>query len=197
MPFRRRRLRRKLHLAYETSKDKGFHGDVKKDGRMTDADRDGPTPLSDEDREVLRLAQGDLPDSATPFADIAAQAGVSEQHVLDLLSRMKKTGEIRRFGATLRHQKAGYGANAMVAWRVPEKDIERIGAMMADRPEISHCYQRVTTPEWTFNLYTMVHAQSPEECRRTVLDISRSTGLEEYDVLLSRKELKKTSMQYY
>ncbi len=157
----------------------------------------GPTPLSEKDREILRLAQTDLPDGPAPFAAMAEKAGVSEEYVLDLLRRMKDSGEIRRFGATLRHQKAGYGANAMVAWRVPEADVERIGALMAARPEISHCYIRVTTPEWTYNLYTMVHAKSPEECQDTVKDLVAYSGVSDYDVLLSRKELKKTSMEYY
>jgi siroheme decarboxylase len=164
---------------------------------MSHKKHSGPTPLSDTDRQILRLAQADLPDGPAPFAEMAAQVGVSEDHVLDLLRRMKDSGEIRRFGATLRHQKAGYGANAMVAWRVPEADVERIGALMADRPEISHCYIRVTTPEWTYNLYTMVHAKSPEECRRTVKDLIAYSGISDVDVLLSRKELKKTSMEYF
>ena len=95
------------------------------------------TPLSDIDREILKRVQGSLPDSAAPYADIAAAVGTDEAHVLDLLSRMAATGEIRRFGATLKHQKAGFGANVMVAWYVPEEDVDRIGAIMAKRPEIS------------------------------------------------------------
>jgi len=156
-----------------------------------------PTPLSDTDKAILRMAQADLPDGPAPFAEMAAKAGTSEEHVIDLLTRMKDTGEIRRFGATLRHQKAGYSANAMVAWRVPADMVNEIGEKMAARPEISHCYIRVTTPEWTYNLYTMVHAKSPEECERTVKDLCAYSGIDDYDVLLSRKELKKTSMQYF
>ncbi len=156
-----------------------------------------PAPLSPADREILRMAQTDLPDGPAPFAEMAAKAGVSEEHVLDLLRRMKDSGEIRRFGATLRHQKAGYSANAMVAWRVPADNVDEIGEKMAARPEISHCYIRVTTPEWTYNLYTMVHAKSPEDCRRVINDLAAYSGLDDYDVLLSRKELKKTSMQYF
>ena len=148
-------------------------------------------------KRVLSLVQGDLPDGPEPFAEIAKQAGVTQEEVLELLSGMKERGEIRRFGATLRHQKAGYGCNAMVAWYVDDADMDRIGAFMAARPEISHCYHRVNCMDWPYNLYTMVHARSREECRAKVEELSRLSGLEEYDVLESRKEFKKTSMRYF
>lgn len=153
--------------------------------------------LDERRREALRLVQGDLPDSATPYADIAARVGLTEAEVLDLLSGMKASGQIRRFGATLRHQKAGYGANAMVAWHVLDEDMDRMGALMSKRREISHCYHRVNCLDWPFNLYTMIHGKSLEDCRRVVEELSRETGLDDYDMLLSLKELKKTSMAYF
>ncbi|BBD09696.1 Lrp/AsnC family transcriptional regulator [Desulfovibrio ferrophilus] len=154
--------------------------------------------FSDTQREILRRVQGTLPDSATPFADIAAEVGTTEDEVLTLLREMKDSKEIRRFGATLRHQKAGYSHNAMVAWRIPEgEDIDAIGEAMAQRSEISHCYIRLTTPEWTYNLYTMIHGQNPGDHARVVKEMSEATGLTDYDVLESVKELKKTSMVYF
>ncbi|MEA4858153.1 MAG: Lrp/AsnC family transcriptional regulator [Solidesulfovibrio sp.] len=155
------------------------------------------TALSDLDREILKRVQGTLPDSATPYADIAAAVGTDEAHVLGLLSRMTETGEIRRFGATLKHQKAGFGANVMVAWYVPEEDVDRLGAMMAKRPEISHCYHRVNCLDWPYNLYTMIHGRSQEACRAVVAALCRETGLDDYAMLFSLKELKKVSMRYF
>lgn len=160
-------------------------------------DQTAATTLSDLDREILKRVQGNLPDSATPFADIAAAVGTDEAHVIGLLARMAENGEIRRFGATLKHQKAGYGANVMVAWYVPEEDVDRIGAIMADRPEISHCYHRINCLEWPFNLYTMVHGRSTEACRAVVEALCQATGLDDYAMLFSLKELKKVSMRYF
>jgi len=148
-------------------------------------------------KRVLALVQGDLPDGPEPFAAVAREAGVSQEEVLELLQGMKDRGEIRRFGATLRHQKAGYGANAMVAWFVDDADVERIGAFMAGRPEISHCYYRVNCMDWPYNLYTMVHAKTIEECNDAVEELVRLSGVEEDDVLKSKKEFKKTSMKYF
>ena len=153
--------------------------------------------FSDTERRILAIVQADLPDGPEPFAEVARQAGTTLEEVLDLLRGMKERGEIRRFGATLRHQKAGYGSNAMVAWCVDEADMERIGQFMAARPEISHCYHRVNCMDWPYNLYTMVHAKSPEECQAVVDELARLSGVEEYDVLKSRKEFKKTSMRYF
>lgn len=155
------------------------------------------TPLSDIDREILKRVQGSLPDSAAPYADIAAAVGTDEAHVLGLLSRMAETGEIRRFGATLKHQKAGFGANVMVAWYVPEEDVDRIGAIMSERPEISHCYHRINCLDWPYNLYTMIHGRSKDDCQAVVEALCAATGLDDYAMLFSLKELKKVSMRYF
>jgi DNA-binding Lrp family transcriptional regulator len=154
--------------------------------------------FSPSERQVLRLVQGTLPDSPTPYADIARQAGITEEEVLELLRRLKEGGQIRRFGATLRHQQAGYGCNAMVAWFVEEgADEDAIGRTMASQPEISHCYLRRHCLDWPYSLYTMIHGRSQEECTAVIKRIEKLTGLTQYDVLFSQKELKKTSMEYF
>lgn len=156
------------------------------------------------EKEILKRVQGSIPDCATPFAAIAAEVGaaagetVAESQVLELLRELKEQGAIRRFGATLRHQKAGYGANAMVAWQ-PEDgaDLAGLGRKMAANPNVSHCYHRRTYPEWPYSLYTMIHGRSPEECQETIGTLSRELGLQTYSVLYSIKELKKISMTYF
>ncbi len=157
-----------------------------------------PVTFSEQEKKILRVVQADLPDSQTPFADIAAQAGTGESEVLALLSRLKKEGYIRRFGATLRHQQAGYGFNAMVAWYVDnEKDIEAVGRAMARRPEITHCYQRKNCLDWPYNLYTMIHGRSRNDCQRVVEELVAETGVVQHELLFSNEELKKTSMKYF
>jgi siroheme decarboxylase len=155
------------------------------------------TELSELDKAILKQVQGNLPDSATPYADIAAAVGTTEAHVIELLSRMVESGGIRRFGATLKHQKAGFGANVMVAWYVPEEDVDRIGRIMAERPEVSHCYHRINCMEWPYNLYTMVHGRSAEQCQTVVEALCQASGLDDYAMLFSLKELKKVSMRYF
>ncbi|NCD24839.1 MAG: Lrp/AsnC family transcriptional regulator [Deltaproteobacteria bacterium] len=150
------------------------------------------------EKHILRIVQGSLPDSPTPFADIAAQTGSTEDAVLDLLRRLKAGGQIRRFGATLRHQQAGYGFNAMVAWYIEEGfDPDEVGRAMAQRPEISHCYLRPNCMDWPYDMYTMIHGKTREDCMRVVRELIDQTGVTQYEILFSEKELKKTSMEYF
>ena len=150
------------------------------------------------EKQILRIVQATLPDSARPYADIAAQAGCTEDEVLKLLRSLKNGGQIRRFGATLRHQQAGYGFNAMVAWYIEEGfDADTVGQMMAQRPEISHCYLRPNCMDWPYDLYTMIHGRSREDCMNVVEELMAETGVTQYEVLFSLKELKKTSMKYF
>jgi DNA-binding Lrp family transcriptional regulator len=147
---------------------------------------------------ILRSVQGTLPDTPTPFAQIAQDLGISEDKVLALLQDLKIQGIIRRFGATLRHQEAGYDCNVMVAWKVPEtRSIDDVSRIMCARSEITHCYQRKRCPEWPFDLYTMVHGRNEADCRQVVQLLRQETGLEHCELLFSREELKKTSMQYF
>lgn len=149
------------------------------------------------EERILALAGADLPDTEQPFKTIAEAVGVSEQEVLDLLADLKKRKIIRRFGATLRHQKAGYGHNAMVAWRVPVERADEVGEIFAARPEISHCYIRRTYPEWTYNFYTMIHGERPGHTDEVVAELESAVGIDDHCTLKSLKELKKTSMVYF
>ncbi|MDO9083643.1 MAG: Lrp/AsnC family transcriptional regulator [Humidesulfovibrio sp.] len=154
--------------------------------------------FTESEARILALAGADIPDGPTPFAAIAEHVNCTEDEVLALLTRLKQEGVIRRFGATLRHQKAGYGHNAMVAWRVDDpEEAQRVGKIMADRPEISHCYIRRTYPQWRYSLYTMIHGKNPGDCMEVVGAISQATGVTDYQILQSVRELKKISMRYF
>lgn len=151
-----------------------------------------------QEQMVLRIVQDNLPDTLTPYADIAAAAGLSEEEVLALLTRLKVDGTIRRFGASIKHQRTGWKHNAMVAWIIDPARVDEAGAKAAEHPRISHCYYRPdTAPDWPYTLYTMIHGKSERECLDVVDDLRRSSPLEEYAVLESLKELKKISMTYF
>ncbi|MDR1360169.1 MAG: Lrp/AsnC family transcriptional regulator [Deltaproteobacteria bacterium] len=157
-----------------------------------------PDPLTEAQLRVLRIVQEDLPDSLTPYADMAADAGMEEDEVLALLRTLKETGSIRRFGASLRHQRAGFAHNAMVAWKADREEADKAGQKAAEHPLVSHAYYRpACSPDWPYTLYTMIHARSPEECAAVVAELAARTCLQEYVVLESLRELKKISMAYF
>ena len=153
--------------------------------------------LTDLEKQVIASVQGDLPASSHPYSEIAAGLGVSEALVLQTLKDLLDRGVIRRFGATIRHQRSGFKANAMVAWCVDEARVEDVGEIFAAFTEVSHCYRRDPADSWPYNLYTMVHANDETACRAIALRMSEKAAVTDYSLLFSRKELKKTSMAYF
>jgi DNA-binding Lrp family transcriptional regulator len=153
--------------------------------------------LTDLEKQVIAAIQGDMPIVERPYRLIAEGMGIEESLLLEVLSDLVDRGIIRRFGATLRHQKSGYQANVMVAWQVAEERIDDVGRTMASFREVSHCYRRDPTDQWPYNLYTMVHGSDEQSCCDTAEKMSRKSGVRTYSLLFSRRELKKTSMQYF
>ena len=153
--------------------------------------------LSELEKKIIAAIQGDITIERRPYRRIAEQLNVSETELLDILADLCRRGVIRRFGATLRHQKSGFAANAMVAWQVDEDRIEEVGPIMASFKAVSHCYRRSPTGDWPYNLYTMVHANDEEACRHTARRMAQKANVDTYSLLFSRRELKKTSMQYF
>ncbi|OGP48985.1 MAG: transcriptional regulator [Deltaproteobacteria bacterium RBG_13_51_10] len=153
--------------------------------------------FSAEDKKLIRKIQGDLPLSLTPFESVAQQLGWEEIELLKRVRRFIRRGRIRRFGAILRHQRAGYQGNAMVVWKVPEDQIPRVTRAMIAFPAVSHCYLRPSLSQWPFNLYTMVHGPRARDCRLIAQQLSRETGLKDYQLLFSKREHKKSSMRYF
>ncbi len=153
--------------------------------------------LTDLEKKIIALLQTDIPVVKRPFNEMAKQIGITEERFLAVLKDLNERSMIRRFGATLKHQKSGFKANAMVAWKVDENQVEKTGNIMANFREITHCYRRNPAPGWKYNLYTMVHATTEDECYALAKRISKATDQDEYELLFSRKELKKTSMKYF
>ncbi|GFM32473.1 winged helix-turn-helix transcriptional regulator [Desulfovibrio subterraneus] len=156
------------------------------------------TTFTDIEKKILHIVQADLPDSLTPYADIAKEVGTDEATVLNLINQMKDEGTIRRFGVSLKHQKAGYSHNAMVSWIIDEDRVDAAGEQAAKHPLISHVYYRPSShPEWPYTLYTMIHGRHENEYREVIEQLRQETELEVFAVLSSLKELKKISMTYF
>lgn len=152
--------------------------------------------LSDLDRTIIARACGDIGDGLYPFRDLAAEVGIPEEELLTRLRGYAACGQLRRFGAILFHQAAGFTANGMSVWNVPDADVQRVAAIMAACDEVSHCYERPRLPDWPYNLFAMIHGRSEADCRQVVARLAAATGLDAHDILFSVREFKKTSMVY-
>jgi DNA-binding Lrp family transcriptional regulator len=149
------------------------------------------------DRKILVALQGDLDDSPEPYAGIASDVNISETEVIRRIKRMQDDGIIRRIGAMIRHIEAGIGFNGMIVWKVQPDKIEETGRLMAGFPEVTHCYERPPFGEKAGTLFTMVHASSESGCLDIVRLMSEKTGVKDYEILFSERELKKVSMTYF
>jgi len=156
-----------------------------------------PAQLDRLDKQILMALQGDLDDSAEPYARIAEELNVSEEEVVRRIRRMKDEGVIRRIGAMIRHIEAGISFNGMVVWKVEPDRVEGVGHLLSTFPEVTHCYERPPFGQKGGALFTMVHAASEQECLDTVKRMAEQIGVDEYEILFSERELKKISMTYF
>ncbi len=153
--------------------------------------------LSELDKEIVRVLQEDFPLVEEPYKVLAARVGVSEEVFLEKVRNLAEEKCIRKMGAVLRHREVGFSANVLCAWEVPEEQLEQAAMLMSAHPSVSHCYERTTAPDWPYNLYTMIHAHSRQECEQIADMLGRAQGLSHRAMLYSKKEWKKTSMKYF
>jgi DNA-binding Lrp family transcriptional regulator len=153
--------------------------------------------LSEMDKKVILALQRDLEICPQPFLEVAEALEMGEEELLAAIRSLIERGYIRRFGATLRHQQSGYEANALVAWAVPGADLSRIGKLLAAQRAVTHCYARRPAPTWPYNLYTMIHGRTMDECVKIAAEMAAETGIDDYEMLFSETELKKTTMRYF
>ena len=148
------------------------------------------------DHALIARLQDGLPLSPHPYQIIGEACGLSEDETIERIAALCRQGVIRRLGARVGHLQAGIEGNIMVVWQVPPARVEEVGQLFAAQPAISHCYERERQPEFPYNLYTMVHAPNPEAARRLIQDLSELTGLTDFVMLPTVRELKKTSPRY-
>ena len=175
--------------AFNYSPD-GYNKSVSKDWNKAVA-------LSDFDIRVIRELQEDLPMISRPFDAMSERLGLSNEELYRTAAEFQKRGFMRRYSAVLHHRRAGFRANAMAVWVVDEARADEVGQIMAAHPTVTHCYQRPTFPDWPYTHFTMIHATTPEGCEQSVAEIAAATGLDEYLLLYSTREYKKTRVRYF
>jgi siroheme decarboxylase len=156
-----------------------------------------PQPYDQSDVDVIKALQGDMPVVPEPYAPAASALGLDQDRFLDHLATMQERGLLRRVAAILYHRRAGFSANGMGVWKVPDEHIHEVGRQMAAVRGISHCYQRPTYADWPYSVFTMAHGRSKEECDAILDSIAEMTGIEERATLYSSTEFKKIRLLYF
>ena len=155
--------------------------------------------LTEADRELIAAIQGGLPLVAHPYAVIGEQLGLSEAAVIERLETLQSSGLIKRMGVVVKHRALGYRANAMVVWDIPDDQVERIGALLADEVCVTLCYQRPRRlPAWPYNLFCMIHGRERDNVLRRLEQIISVHQLEEipHTVLFSGRSFKQRGAHY-
>lgn len=163
----------------------------------TEGDRGTPDAVSDEERRVISESQWDMAVVAEPWKVPAEKAGVSVARLLEVLEGLQAKGQLRRVAAVLFHRRMGFRANGMGVWKVPEERVEEVGPIMGSFRNVSHCYLRPTYEDWPYNLFSMVHGKTKEECEEILDAIAAETGIMDRTSLYSTKEFKKTRVPYF
>jgi DNA-binding Lrp family transcriptional regulator len=157
-----------------------------------------PQPYDETDRAVIRATQGDLPIVSEPYADAARELGMSVTQLVEHLEGMVERRLLRRVAAILFHRRAGFSANGMGVWKVPEDRVLEAGGRMAAFRGISHCYERPTYADWPYQLFTMAHGRSKEECDAILDAVQAEVGcIEDRATLYSSTEFKKVRLLYF
>jgi len=152
--------------------------------------------LNNKEKKVARFIQGDIPLVSSPFDEVGSYCGLTADEFVNISQSFLEKGIMRKFGAILRHQKAGYEKNALVVWSVPADQIEKAGKIFVSFLFVSHCYERKPAFREKYNIFTMLHSKD-EIIFSLVKDMVTATDIHDYLILESIQEYKKTSPEYF
>ena len=153
--------------------------------------------IEEKDWRIVRALADGLPITYRPYAVLAKKAGMEEEEFLSRLGDLKKRGVLRRVGAVIQHRQAGFSANALCAWIVPNERLDEVGTAVSHEEAVSHCYSRAPVSQWPYNFYVMIHAQDRKTCEEIADRIADDCHLGERKTFYSVREWKKESMRYH
>ena len=152
---------------------------------------------TEEDKNYIRELQKDLEIVDRPFLKSSKKLGITEKELFEKAKYYEKIAVMRRFAAILRHRDVGFIANGMIVWKVPENRITEVGEKLGAFPQVSHCYQRPSYPDWPYNVFSMIHCKSIKEAGEVAKIIQNQINVDEYRILFSEREFKKTRVEYF
>ncbi len=152
---------------------------------------------TEEDRDFIRELQKDMEILDEPFVVAANNLGITEDELFEKMRYYQDIGVMRRFAAILRHRQVGFTANGMIVWKVPKDRISDVGAKLGSFPQVSHCYERPTYSDWPYNVFSMIHCKTHDEAHQMAKTIQDQINVDEYQILFSSREFKKTRVEYF
>ena len=152
---------------------------------------------TEQDKDFIRELQKDMEIIDEPFVQAANNLGITEDELFAKMKHYESMGVLRRFAAILRHRQVGFTANGMIVWKVPEGRITSVGETLGSFPQVSHCYERPTYDDWPYNVFSMIHCKTHDEAYDVAKTIQNQIDVDEYKILFSSREFKKTRVEYF
>ena len=152
---------------------------------------------TEQDKDFIRELQKDMVIIDEPFVQAANNLGITEDELFAKMKHYESMGVLRRFAAILRHRQVGFTANGMIVWKVPEGRITSVGETLGSFPQVSHCYERPTYDDWPYNVFSMIHCKTHDEAHDVAKTIQNQINVDEYKILFSSREFKKTRVEYF
>jgi len=152
---------------------------------------------TEQDKDFIRELQKNMEIVDEPFVNAAKNLGMTEQEVFEKMKHYEDIGVMRRFAAILRHRQIGFTANGMIVWKVDKDKIPEVGATLGSFPQVSHCYERPTYPDWPYNVFSMIHCKTHDEAYDVAKTIQDQIHVDDYNILFSTREFKKTRVEYF
>jgi DNA-binding Lrp family transcriptional regulator len=152
---------------------------------------------TEDDKDFIRELQKDMEIIDEPFVKAANNLGITEDELFSKMKHYESLGVLRRFAAILRHRQVGFTANGMIVWKVPEDRITSVGETLGSFPQVSHCYERPTYDDWPYNVFSMIHCKTHDEAYDVAKTIQNQIDVNEYKILFSSREFKKTRVEYF
>ncbi|MCH7966811.1 MAG: Lrp/AsnC family transcriptional regulator [Thaumarchaeota archaeon] len=152
---------------------------------------------TEDDKNFIRELQKDMEIIDEPFVNAANNLGITENELFEKMKFYEDNGIMRRFAAILRHRQVGFTANGMIVWIVPEDRISEVGEKLGAFPQVSHCYERPTYPDWPYNVFSMIHCKTQDEAHDVAKTIQKQINVPEYQILFSSREFKKIRVEYF
>ena len=125
------------------------------------------------DKSILNRIQSDFPIDSRPFEIIARELGLEEGEVIERVSKLKKSGIIRRIGANFVPGKVGF-VSTLCAARVPKEKIELFSQVVNRYTGVTHNYER----DNEFNMWFTFIARSRYEIAQNLEQIAEETGID-------------------
>lgn len=153
--------------------------------------------VDDLDKNIIKAFEKDIPLTLNPYQKIAADLNITRDELIERLQDLKEREILKRVSAVLHHRDSGYQANGMFVCQFEETEIDKAGKEISKLAAVSHCYQRKTYQNWPYNFYAMIHARDKKTLEAKIKKIVDKYKINDYQILYSTEELKKTSMKYF